>query len=324
MFNPAEILPSLSDAQLAAAIDKHDRVDLFAADGRVFQFKTSSPRPADVPYFISGSNHHAEVRSLAAHGLNVGVVATEVTATGEEALHELAGRPVSVFCDSGAFSEVDKEDVFSVALAKNERSRWMYPEVWTDLLGLYKRLACSLGSQLYAVAPDKVADQGTTRARLARYARDMREVRACGANIIAPVQKGEVSMAAFADEVADLLGFTFIPGIPMKKDATTPDELFAFLNQARPHAVHLLGMGPRADAFAPLVAQIQAAHPALKITCDSARIPAMVGPGRKWTVAQYEYRAKHGIKLGERAAEVKFNTYGPILAAEDRERRAVA
>lgn len=242
------------------------------ASGRCFP-DGMMPDPA-IDYFPSGSNRPAEIRGLFRACENIGVTAHQVSANAEAELHQLAGHMVKVFIDSGAFSEVDLEHGPPRVVAPISEKEW------SARLALYARLAFSLRDQLYCVAPDQVAFQKETLERLERYARHMKLVRGLFAHVIVPIQKGALSMAEFDRRAEKILGFSYIRGIPLKKDATKPRDLSAFLRERKPRAIHFLGLGIYSKGYDQLVAACRRAHPAVLITCDSARIPAVVGWGK--------------------------------------------
>jgi len=262
-------------------------------------------------YFASGSNHAGEIAGFADIGINPGATASEMNREAETAAAALRGRTtpdgrlVRFFLDSGAFGEiaftpdgpVDKDPITHAE--------------WTRRLDLYDRMADALGGQLYAVAPDKVADQEETLRRLTRYADRVRAIRAKGAHILVPIQKGAVSMAAFAARVDAILGTDWTPAIPMKKDATSDADLAAFLRPRRPLALHLLGVGPRSTRFPDIERIVAETSPGARVTLDSVAITAAVGrpekgPPRKLTAAQ--------DKVREDVAESAFAATDPDLA----------
>lgn len=178
-----------------------------------------------------------------------------------------------VFVDSGAFGEVK----FDKATGRFVDVKPITHDDWTERLAAYKRIALALGDRAFLVAPDKVGDQAETLARLARYAGEVRELRALGANVIVPLQKGALSQAAFDVEVEKVLGFgDYVRGIPSKKAAATVEEIAA-LSRTLPAAarVHLLGLGPFGERFDEVIEAI--ARPAELVFCDSVRIKALVG-----------------------------------------------
>lgn len=225
-------------------------------------------------YFASGSNRSSDIRGFAAIGRAIGVAAPEVRASAEAELLALAGTGIPVFVDSGAFSEVKF----------TERGVEVVEEItdacWRERLALYARLAAALGAQVHLVAPDRIGDQEETLRRLSRYAPELRALRAAGAKILVPVQKGTRSQAAFVRDVELALGFSdFVHAIPSKKKATSLGELRAYLEEVRPGAVHFLGMGTR-NANAPAAFALCAELvPGAAVSCDSNLIAASVGRG---------------------------------------------
>lgn len=226
-------------------------------------------------YFASGSNRPADIRGFAAIGHAIGVAAHEVTANAEKELVALRGRGVRVFVDSGAFSEVEFGSAGVSVVAPIDDAGWR------DRLALYRRLAVALGPQVYVVAPDRIGDQEETLRRLSRYAPELRELRALGANVLVPVQKGTKSQAAFVRDVEEAIGFSdFVHAIPSKKKATTVEELRAYLEEVRPARVHFLGLGLK-NANAPAVlAALEEFVPGVDASFDSNLIAANVGRGK--------------------------------------------
>jgi hypothetical protein len=249
-------------------------------------------------YFASGSNSPAEIRGFARIGHDLGVTADQVSENAVAELVKLAGSGVRVFLDSGAFGEVkfnaphncgradackDGSCVGAGTLPFPGSAPFTFVEVkhiddqaWRRILALYLRLANALGAQLFLVAPDRVGSQSITLERLERYSGAVRQLRQLGANIIVPIQKGEASQADFAKAVSATLGFDdYIRGIPSNKAAATPAEVAAFVAEARPQRVHLLGLGPRRSTFAAFAAAVTAFG--AELLCDSCLITGSVG-----------------------------------------------
>jgi hypothetical protein len=244
-------------------------------------------------YFPSGSNHPGEIEGFRAVGAPVGVAVAEVNERALQALEGYAETGGAVFVDSGAFSEF---------------GNGVEPD-WEKVLGIYERLAGKLGNQVYVVAPDKVGDQEETLARLARYRWRLLKLRRLGANIIVPVQRGDLSMAEFAAELELVLGFTdWIRGIPLKRAATKFEELAEFAATLKAGTrVHLLGKGPYSRGFEKWYGLV--AH--CKVTTDSVRVRALVGRESglgAYTIAQDEVRKEYGLPfpaLGDNAITLK-------------------
>jgi len=228
-------------------------------------------------YFASGSSRVGDVLGFHRAGVDVGVTAPEVSGrAAEETLCSLAGTGRRVFVDSGAFSEIDfgPDGPFVVEPITDAE--------WNERLDCYERLARVLGSQLYVVAPDKVAFQWETLERLEQYAPRVRALRALGANIIVAHQKGSLSLAEFNAYAVDFLGFDdFICGIPSAKDATNLETLREFCAAVKPARLHLLGLGPKGKSFGAKLAAIAEVSPETEVFCDSVALTPLVGrPGK--------------------------------------------
>lgn len=226
-------------------------------------------------YFASGSNRPADIRGFAAIGHAIGVAAPEVSPNAERELCALRGGGVQVFVDSGAFSEVEfLEDGPPRVVAPISDAEW------AERLALYRRLALVLGAQVHVVAPDLIGDQEATLARLAKWAPEVRELRALGANVLVPIQKGRKPQAEFVREVEQVLGFSdFVHAIPSKKKATSMGELAAYLEAVRPTRIHFLGLGLKNTNAGQVLALCAQFVPGASLSFDSNLIAANVGRG---------------------------------------------
>lgn len=176
----------------------------------------------DDRHFCSGVNSPGEVRGLALSGRNIGIAATEIRTGLIAELEGFGGGPLNVFVDSGAFSEVrfganGREVVNPITDAQ-----------WIERLDLYRRMAYGFRTRAFLVLPDAVGDQAETLARLARYAPVARELAELGAQLILPVQGGELSGVAFVTAALKVLGLgldRLVLGIPSRKAATSPEQL---------------------------------------------------------------------------------------------------
>lgn len=283
-------------------------------------------------HFASGSNHAGEIRACALSGVNIGVCALHLN---DEAVRELlrwlrAG--ARVFIDSGAFGEV--------AFTPNgpQVKREMGPMRWAQVLRLMGRLVAEGGERVHPVAPDQVGNQEVTLQRLKLWRPELRAMRADGARLIVPVQKGTASMEAFWLREAEVLGFDdFTVGVPSKKDATTLEELHDFLlalPPLAPPALHMLGLGPTAEHYPDVMAAVHAACPRATVWCDSVRITALVGRGgvradgsraspRPLTAARDALLAQGHLKA-HHVAQVKTAALARVFHQEARTHRHLA
>jgi hypothetical protein len=281
-------------------------------------------------YFPSGANHAGELRGFLEMGCNVGFSVPEL---GEEAFAELkeqarmwnlvrepatggvrALAPIDtawrapyplLFGDTGAFGEIEFGAYGPEVVAP------ITEEDWEHRLQVLLMVAGWWGSSFFAVAPDQVGSQEETLARLRRYRQHVLDLRALGANIIVPVQRGRLDLWSFWREARgtldlpppaeDLPDEGLIAGITGNKDATSPEELELFamarvgelaqttdpedlerlFTRPPPLMFHLLGCGPRNPRYPVLVQAIKRACPWAAIFSDACRLRAMTGrPGR--------------------------------------------
>lgn len=222
-----------------------------------------------VVFFASGSNQSGEIRALRhVDGANVGVVAARVAAKSpatKRAWNELLLSPNAVFIDSGAFEEVSfPEGVPTVVKPLDD------PKYWDMVFDVYAKAADAFVERAYLVAPDKVAFQADSLARLTKYADRVLDLWERGANILVPLQKGELSLAEYHAQAQALLdGASFIPCLPMKKDATSHEEVLEYVAAVKPAALHLLGLGGDTKPAAKLIAGILELAPNCQVSCDS-------------------------------------------------------
>jgi hypothetical protein len=221
--------------------------------------------------FASGSNRPADIRGFAAIGRAIGVAFPEVSPESESALVALAGRGIPVFVDSGAFSEIEFGPAGPVVVAPITSTGW------DARMAMYRRLGAALGSSCYVVAPDRIGDQAHTLALLTERAAELAEIAAMGAVVLVPIQKGSMTQAAFHRAVSAVLPFAWTPALPSKKNATTVDELEAYVAEIKPVSIHLLGLGEKNKNAARSLALIEQHSPGCVVSLDANLIAASVG-----------------------------------------------
>ena len=154
-----------------------------------------------VVYFASGASAPADMDGFARILHPIGVSIPELSEPATAYLCGLAGLPIPVFVDTGAFSEV------TCGPAGIEVTHPIGYDGWRRRIAVQRRLSSALRRQAYVVAPDRVGDQEETLHRLEQFAVDVREMRAEGARIVMPIQRGIMSRAAFDRAVGEALGF---------------------------------------------------------------------------------------------------------------------
>lgn len=250
------------------------RVPAAALEAMLAHYRDWEATAWDPTYFASGSNRVGEISGFASVGQHVGVAAPECRGPCREALLRLAGSGVRVFIDSGAFSEVE----FGPAGPRVVRP--MADDDWQRIFDLYDAVAERLGPMVHVVAPDRVGDQQVTLQRMRQYGARVRHLRDLGARVLVPLQRGPIASAEFWLQAAIAMGLSpddpgLIPAVPAKKNATTLPEFIAFLDAARPAAVHLLGMGPRSAQVEAFLAAARARG--VRVYMDSVMITAHAG-----------------------------------------------
>lgn len=229
-------------------------------------------------HFASGVNHPGEVRGFALSGRHLGITFGEVS---EDLLAELenfgAPGPMCLFVDSRAFSEVK----FNKATCKLEVVAPITDDQWAGRFELYTWAARTFRTHAYVVAPDCVGNQEETLRRLARFAPDVAAIAALRANVIVPVQKGALPMSAMFATACEILGLREAPiaGIPMKKDATSLEDLAELVDSMPWYGCrfHLLGLGPESKRFTAAIRCIKSRRPNAVITSDSVTVRRLVG-----------------------------------------------
>ncbi len=238
--------------------------------------------------FASGTNRTCDIRGTAAAGIPLGVDVSKVSESGIKAI--LKSR-VPVLLDSGAFGEV------TVCSGKIVVANPISEREWQRRLSIYLRISKALRKhsipalcpRVTVVAPDQVGSQELTLLRLAKFKKAVKAIKAAGAQVIVPLQKGQLDIADFYQKVLAVLKFNVVPAIPMKKAACSPAEVLRFLKRTGVTSIHLLGIGLANAKAANLIRQIKGVAPEIRISLDSNRIRAAVGHNRPITILEREY-----------------------------------
>lgn len=310
--NPAAPVERVGD-YVVITFPRTNRQEVEAPESQVALFAPRVLAELAVAHFASGSNHPGEIRGFASLHKPVGVAHSTVdksrpfgrSGSGKNkestrdwmarggqprwtdlcradclrALIAAANVGIPIFIDSGAFSEVDFDARGPYTVAP------ITPEDWEERIAFYEEAvdgARGNADMVNIVAPDKVGFQTETLERLRRYGPRMKALANRGAVVLVPLQKGDLSLSEFHDAVCEALGFgSWVPAIPMKKAATTPDELAEYLRRKRPSRVHLLGVGPDSDLAPEVVAAVLDESPTTEVQMDSVILRAKIGRGKK-------------------------------------------
>jgi len=255
-------------------------------------------------HFSSGVNSAGDARGIGGSFRHFGITANEVRDGLLECIAVYAVTLQRLFVDSGAFGEV----AFGP-----EGPRVVRPITeaqWDQIFRLFLWAAMTFGKNAYLVAPDRVGCQETTLERQTKYAERVRLLAALGAQVIVPVQKGALPMSQMFRRSCEILGIDDpIAGVPMKKDATSIDDLRELVaSLPRLCRIHLLGIGPESPKFAAVISAILAIRPEADVTSDSVTIRRLVGRTngrgggpRALTRLQDQARGECGTPIGWKA-----------------------
>lgn len=266
------------------------------------------PLPENVLVFASGANRVAEILGFAKVGIPVGV---SVCKLNDQAISTLIEMGNPVLSDSGAFSEVVFYDDGPRIVSR------ITDLEWRRRLSVYLRLAPGLHEKALLVAPDRVGDQSVTLNRLASYRVELAEIAATDAQLLIPLQVGELSHAEFYRAAIDAAAVTLLPALPMKKAATSAAEIAEFVAAIRPPRIHLLGMGAENARSTKLIRLIRLYSPDTQISMDSNRIRAVTGKTRRMTSTEARLRAEEVESVYGEAQSESLALTGVILDYTD-------
>lgn len=313
------VAPYLRDGKPVHGYDNHrhrrlrpEKVDLFStaagADPHHERLEALSKR---VVRFASGLTRVNDFMPAAHAGSPVGVEAGELSEVAIERLAEaVVDWKTQLFVDSGAFG------AFMSAVKSGARPEPLSYE--TDVFPVYDRLLDRIGELNESeerlpppllVMPDVVDDQIASLNLIARHAAYVKAtIDFSGvARAIIPIQRGPLSMAEAYRELVRILGTDdFIVGIPSNAAAITADEFKAFLGEAKPRGVHILGA--LADSrLNPRLSQIvESGHEPAWVSADANPLRSIIIE-KGQTPEQRQDRLRD--RLGERARLDELETW---------------
>lgn len=177
----------------------------------------------------------ADIDKAVADGKNIGVAASGLGANVKGKLIDAANSGLKVFVDTGGFTAFTKG-----------------VDLDTDLvIANYKELLEGVTQEnrgnFYFVAPDVIGDQAATYELVKDLGAEMDSLMDQGANVIVPVQRGEVEPIPYMGDVTNEFktenAQNIIWGIPYNKVPFTQDEVLSILENRPETNIHLLGGG---------------------------------------------------------------------------------
>lgn len=157
---------------------------------------------------------------------------------------------------------------------------------WPSVLGRYAQIAdCARGGEVLLVLPDVVGNQEGTLSLAARYQHEIASLRASGAKLLLPMQRGALSFEAFYAAYCDAAGIS--PdglALPSNAAALSEEDLAEILRlRSVPRRLHFLGVSKTAARLAPRVLRVFDAWPDAAVSCDACVHRAYVGAARPIT-----------------------------------------
>jgi hypothetical protein len=237
--------------------------------------------------YTSGTNRTCDIHGVRKAGLPIGVDVSKLSESGIRAILE---SKVPILLDSGAFGEV------TIQCGEAMVTRPISDQEWTRRLDIYLRITRGLcrprqrchPPAVTVIAPDQVGSQEATLERLKRFRADIKRLRSAGAEVVVPMQAGDLRIADFYHKVTATLGFRPVPAMPMKKAPQAVEQICQFLQDVHVRRLHFLGIGPSNGKLQSLLAAIRDLAPCVRISMDSNRIRAAVGQRRLISVRERE------------------------------------
>lgn len=263
--------------------------------------------------------------SKGAGGMDLSGVGVDVGQLSNNAIDTIANAAINlraaVFVDSGAFS------AFRRGLKGGETK----PMDFDAILSRYDDILNAIGTENAAeitdyprpllVMPDVVGDQAASLALVEKYKDWISiEAKANTSRPIVPIQKGELSMAEAYARVVEILGTDdFIVGIPSNEKAVTPEELTAFLREAKPNAIHILGAASQKNLMPRLQSVIESGQAeSMEVTADASPIRNQILTAVQNGAKRGDSIEQHLFKTGAAPAEAEVPAKGelPIPVAD--------
>lgn len=153
---------------------------------------------------------------------------------------------------------------------------------WDRVFEIYEQLARIAPQRVSLVLPDVVGDQHATLHLAAAYSEAIRALAATGAELLVPMQRGDLKFDDFFIAYTDAAGVRPTGlALPWNAHALTMVDLKAILScDFLPRRLHFLGIGRDANGFVEPSFEVVCRWPTAVISCDSTLHRAEIGRGR--------------------------------------------
>lgn len=225
----------------------HSQPDLFGLSIEVDRDCFSS-------IFVSGSSAYWDARGVMEAAMPVGVVAGELPHTTVSLLRDYARGGGKIFVDSGSFSSFTrgKKVDFQMVFLMYDR--------------LMHNLAHQAKSRFSLVMPDEVGNQAATLELLASNKVKILEYIKTGADVIVPLQRGNLPVYKMAECIFAMLGTRSIRlGLPSNAAALADEELA----RIRHDRFHILGKATLDKKLKRRAYTLLETNPGASISCDA-------------------------------------------------------
>lgn len=300
----------------AAAAQPDSGVKAMGPEGDLFDTGETVALYKKTRRFASGMSRISDLiaSGRATGGLDLSGVGVDVGELSGPAIEALATAIVhhhaAVFVDSGAFGAFRrglkvgqfKAMDFDAILAK-------YDDI-TSAIDEANKAEDTDYIRPMLVMPDVVGDQQASLDLIAKHRAWIKaEAKANLAQLIIPIQKGELSMAEAYAKVVELLGTdNFIAGIPSNEKAVTPEELTQFLRDAKPKAIHILGAAAKKNLMPRLQSVIESGiSRQIDVSADSSPIRNQILTA-----------VKNGAKRGDAIEDHLYDENDPAVVRDKR------
>lgn len=225
----------------------HNPSDLFGFDASSITGEVFSAT------YCSGVSAYWDCRGAMESGCSVGVVATDTPLRTIELLQSYANSDGRVFIDSGAFNAFKKHGSVN------------FENVFAAYDAVLEKVKAGKQRNIALVMPDVIGNQTGTMLLLDQHRNRILDYLAQGADVIIPLQRGELPVYQVAQDVLSMFGTQVRLGIPSNAAALSDEELA----KIRHNKFHILGKASMDTKLRRRVYTLQEGNPNADLTCDA-------------------------------------------------------